>query len=69
MKTPVMAGRPAIDSRTPQGRKALGFLQYRTRVLLALLGLDSAYPEGRPYYSKGELCMLCVERGLKRPMI
>lgn len=54
-----------IDPRTPQGRKALGFLQYRTRVLLELLKLPPKEERER-YYSKAELCLICAERGIKR---
>lgn len=57
-----------IDPRTLQGRKALGFMAYRTRQLIGLLGL-SVEPVGRPRYSKAELCLMCAERGLKRPMV
>lgn len=59
---------PQIDPRTLQGRKALGFLQYRTRVLLELLKLPPKEERER-YYSKAELCLMCAERGLKRPVI
>lgn len=58
-----------IDPRTPQGRKALGFLIYRTKDLLNLLSLDPLEQGGRPYYSKAQLCLMCAERGLKRPMV
>lgn len=53
-----------IDPRTPEGRKALRWLTVPTRDLLDLLGLCG----NRPFYSKAELCLMCVERGLKRPL-
>lgn len=58
-----------IDSRTREGRKALGFMTTPTRKLLELLGIDPDGPDGRPYYSKAELCLMCVERGIKRPLV
>jgi len=57
-----------IDPRTREGRKALGFLTIPTRKLLCLLGL-SEKPVDRPHYSKAELCLMCAEHGIKRPMI
>jgi len=64
-----MSGARKIDPRTPDGRKALSFLTIPTRTLLDLLGIDPAGPQGRTYYSKAELCLMCAERGLKRPMV
>jgi len=58
-----------IDPRTPEGRKALSFLTISTRTLLDLLGIDPAGPESRPHYPKAELCLMCVERGIKRPLV
>jgi len=68
MEHKMIAGRPVIDPRTREGRKALGFMAYRTRQLIDLLGL-SVELVGRPHYSKAELCLMCAERGLKRPMV
>lgn len=58
-----------IDPRTREGRKALGFMDVPTRKLLDLLGIDPSGPQGRPHYPKAELCLMCVERGLKRPLV
>lgn len=58
-----------IDTRTREGRKALGFLTLPTRKLLELLGIDPTSTDGRPHYPKAELCLMCVERGLKVPLV
>jgi len=63
-----MEGR-MIDTRTREGRKALAFLSLSTRQLLDLLGIDPNGPEGRTHYPRGELCLMCAERGLKVPLI
>lgn len=69
MEARIITGKQLIDPRTPEGRKALSFLTIPTRTLLELLGIDPDGPQGRTHYSKAELCLMCVERGLKRPMV
>lgn len=58
-----------IDARTREGRKALGFMTTPTRKLLELLRIDPDSLQGRTHYSKAELCLMCVERGLKVPLV
>jgi len=58
-----------IDPRTREGRKALGFMTTPTRKLLVLLGIDPDGLQDRTHYSKAELCLMCVERGLKVPLV
>jgi len=60
--------RPMIDPRTPIGRKAWSFVDVPTLRLLELLGIDPEGPNGRPHYSKAELCLMCAERNIKRPL-
>lgn len=43
-----------IDPRSPQGRKALDFLQYHTRAILELIS-PPPEEERERYYSKAEL--------------
>lgn len=51
-----------IDSRTPEGRKALCLMTIETKSLIAALGLPAK--DNRPHYSKATLCLMAVNVGL-----
>jgi len=51
-----------IDSRTPEGRKALRLMTTETKALIAALSLPAK--ENRPHYSKATLCIMAVNAGL-----
>ena len=55
-----------IDSRTPEGRKALRLMTIKTASIVSALGLPPlGETEGeRPVYSKAALCLMAVAAGL-----
>jgi len=54
--------RTKIDSRTPEGRKALRLMIIKTASIVSALGLP---PLGaRPVYTKAALCLMAVAAGL-----
>lgn len=58
--------RPPIDPRTAQGKKALCFLAYPIAVLVELLKLPPYDADRCEFYSRGQLCVMCAEAGVKR---
>ena len=52
-----------LDTRTPEGRKALRLLTVQTSDLLSRLGLPHS-TERDEYYSKAALCLMAVQAGL-----
>lgn len=58
----IVIDRTRIDSRTPEGRKALRLMTVDTVSIVSALGLS---PLGeRPVYTKAELCLMAVAAGL-----
>lgn len=58
----IATDRCRIDSRTPEGRKALRLMTINTASIVSALGLP---PLGeRPVYSKAALCLMAVAAGL-----
>lgn len=51
-----------LDSRSPEGRKALRLMTIEPKALIASLGLPDK--GNRPYYSKATLCLMAVTAGL-----
>ncbi|POX27647.1 hypothetical protein C3463_21330 [Serratia marcescens] len=54
-----------IDTKTPEGRKALRLMTVPVSALIAALGLPERY--ARPdnaYYSRAELCVMAASAGL-----
>lgn len=57
-----------LDTRTLEGRKALGWLSVDIRTMVALLGLPPLKSSHRACYSRAQLALACVLSGLKRPL-
>ena len=59
-----------IDSRTPEGRKALRLMTIKTASIVSALGLpplggtEGGTEGDRPVYSKAALCLMAVAAGL-----
>ncbi len=54
-----------IDTKTPEGRKALRLMTVPVSALIAALGLpDRSERQANAYYSKAELCVMAASAGL-----
>lgn len=58
-----------LDTKTPVGRKALGWLSVPTAEMVSMLGLPPLDESNRSRYSRAQLAQACVLSGLKRPLI
>lgn len=58
-----------LDTMTPEGRKALGWLSVDIGTMVTLLlGLPPLKSSERACYSRAQLALACVLSGLKRPL-
>jgi len=58
-----------VDTRTLEGRKALGWLSVPTAKMVHMLGLSPLSEHERERYSRAQLAQACTLSGLKRPAI
>lgn len=57
-----------LNTKTPEGRKAIGWLSVPTAEMVAMLGLPPLDGSNRSHYSRAQLAQACVLSGLKRPL-